>query len=90
MRPIATVATEPYAINSAGAIVGIFSPGGGNKVKAMLVEPGGVPIDLNLVSDGIPTGWNLGIAFGINDRGDICGAAEVGTKVRAFLLIRID
>lgn len=89
MEDIGGLGMLPEGLNERGQIVGVFAPGS-NGVRAMLIEPGIGPIDLNTVTSGIPTGWILDTAYDINERGDIAGMAAVGRNVRAFLLRRVD
>lgn len=89
----------PYAINSAGSIVGYAVTGG--TARAFLWEPdiangsSGTLYDLNtLLSPADAFNWTLGNAFDMNDRGQIVGIARYdpdgpgpsASTTRGFLL----
>ena len=77
------------AINNAGVIVGQALHSASPYGHAVLFSDGAV-IDLNAITVGIPAGWHLNMATGINDSGQIAGWATYGTSVpgyaRPFLL----
>ena len=87
MTPIGPIETECFALNESNQVVGNWYT---DVVNAMIIEPSGQMFDLNTVTEDIPQGWRLATATGINERGDISGYAAVGTKIRAFLLVRLD
>ena len=73
-------------LNAAGQVVGIAArnPGTGGPRRAVLWERG-VPTDLNsLLPPG--SGWELTMALGINDAGQIVGGGTIGGQEHAYLL----
>jgi len=78
--------SEARAINGSGQVVGCSKIASGEE-HAFLWERG-VMYDLNdLVSHG--SGWELRVAYGINDVGQIVGCGDHGGLTRAFLLTPI-
>ncbi len=74
-----------FNINNLGQVVGRSYNNAGEETSAVLWENGQVN-DLNTM---IPagSGWVLGTANDINDRGEITGAGLYGGQVHAYLLI---
>lgn len=79
------------ALNDAGLVVGSSftaaqAAAGYNSSSATLFE-GGQAYDLNALAAGVPAGWTLADANGVNDAGQIVGDAYDGAGVEhAFLL----
>jgi probable HAF family extracellular repeat protein len=65
-------AAAAYSVNSTGQIVGFSGNNNGLVSHAFLFENGSMK-DLNNLVDGLPSGWSLTYASGINDYGQICG-----------------
>jgi probable HAF family extracellular repeat protein len=73
-----------YAINNSGSIVGYSQIAGGG-ARAFLYQDGTM-YDLNtLIPAG--SGWILGAALDINERGHIAGYGTLNGEVHAFLLV---
>jgi hypothetical protein len=88
MQPIGPLNFQAAGLNEFGQVVGktYLDP----VAHATLVEPDGTALDLNLVTEGIPQGWTLHTATGINEKGDVSGYAVIGSIVTSFLLQRLD
>ncbi|MBS1716093.1 MAG: hypothetical protein JST30_17330 [Armatimonadetes bacterium] len=77
---------EVFDANDAGQVVGT----GGTDI-AKLYDPSLGTIDLNTVTDGVPQGWKLAVAYGINSRGDVCGIyVKQGSRTKGFFLKRLE
>jgi probable HAF family extracellular repeat protein len=75
-----------FAINNPGTVVGLCEQyvDGAYLDRAVIVQSGAMQ-DLNTMID--PTsGWQLDIAYGINDSGQIVGEGTIGGQIHAFLL----
>ena len=72
-----------YSINNVGQVVGYASTTSGTS-DAFLYS-GGVMVDLNSL---LPpnSGWQLQLATGINDSGQIAGYGTINGQTHAFLL----
>jgi probable HAF family extracellular repeat protein len=77
--------TYAYSINNAGKIVGYSKTTKG--YRALLWDKGSIKYLNNLIPSN--SGWQLGTAVSINDRGQIVGQGEYKGKTRAFLLTPI-
>jgi probable HAF family extracellular repeat protein len=74
--------TTAYAINDAGFVVGYSA---GDRARASLWNPAGNAFALEDLID--PSlGWELEIAFDINNRGQIVGYGILNDQVRGFLM----
>jgi len=80
----ALVDPEIRDMNDCAQIVGAHHPGVFFEPRAFLISQG-VATDLNTA---IPagSGWRLGVAGAINDRGQIVGVGRIATHQHAFLL----
>jgi probable HAF family extracellular repeat protein len=92
MRDLGTLPGGHYswawAINASGQVVGNSDSGAPSAGRGACLWEGGRVYDLN---DWIPegSGWRLGFAMGINDRGLIVGegTSSASSAMRAFLLV---
>ncbi|MDB4915256.1 MAG: hypothetical protein JWM95_2900 [Gemmatimonadetes bacterium] len=76
--------SEGFAINSSGEVAG-YSYLAGDAIFHAFLYSGGVMTDLNgLLPSG--SGWDLEIAYGINDSGQITGAGVIDGEIHAFVL----
>jgi probable HAF family extracellular repeat protein len=73
-RPDGAASIRPFAMNNSGDVVGIIDlPGGGS--DGFLYTAKGETVNMNDFPN-LPDGWHIGVAYGINDSGQIAGVAD--------------
>lgn len=78
--------SEAHAINRIGQIVGIATTPDGPHA---FLHSGSMMTDLNTLLDSSGTGYTVRAAYGINDRGQIVGYADIHGESHAMLLTPI-
>ena len=73
-----------FAINNQGAVVGMSELSIDGTDRAVIAQSGPMQ-DLNSLIDA-GSGWQLNVAYGINDDGQIVGEGTIAGQTHAFLL----
>lgn len=77
--------SEGHGINNSGQVVGTSHVSDSSTTRAFLYESGAGMVDLNSLID--PSlGWDLRVAYSINNLGLIVGSGVIGDQAHAFLL----
>jgi probable HAF family extracellular repeat protein len=87
MKDLGTLANSGFSwgfgVNNQGVVVGLSQDGA--YVDRAVIAQGGAMQDLNgLIDAGL--GWQLNVAYGINDSGQIVGEGTIAGQTHAFLL----